>query len=179
MDSTDDGHDGFSGLSTTDTEELYTMRVVLEATAMRLSIPRLEPTKVSELDDLLSEMNRRADEKNYERWVLLHRAYHQGLRSGAGSLLAEELSWLSDQVEVYRRIYTLEVPGSWSTGVHDHRMLLEHCKKHAVGGASAMALHLSRTAFGVIALLAPDHEPVSLRSALSLATGDHPSDSGA
>lgn len=174
MNSTDDGHGSFSGLSTMDTEELYTMRVVLEATAMRLSIPRLEPSKVTELEDLLSEMNRRAEEKNYERWMLLHRAYHQDLRSGSGRLLAEELSQLSDQAEVYRRIYTLEVPGSWSAGIDDHRTLLEHCKKRdAVGGASAMAVHLSRTAFGVIELVAPNHAPVSLTSALSFATGGH------
>ena len=179
MTSTNDGHDSFSRLSATDAEELYTMRVVLEATAMRLSVPRLETTEVTALEDLLSEMNRQADEKNYERWMLLHRAYHQLLRSGSGRLLTEELSRLSDQAEVYRRIYTLEVPGSWSTGMNDHRKLLEHCKQRdPVGGASTMAVHLSRTALGVIALAAPEHAPVSLTSALSLATGGHPPDSG-
>lgn len=177
MNTTDDGHDSLSGFSTTDAEELYTMRVVLEATAMRLSIPRLETTEVAALEDLLSEMNRQAEEKNYDRWMLLHRAYHRGLRSGAGRLLAGELSRLSDQAEVYRRIYTLEVPDSWSAGMNDHRALLEHCKKRdPVGGASAMAVHLSRTALGVIALVAPDHEPISLTSALSLATGGLPPD---
>lgn len=179
MNTTDDSHDSFSGFSMTDAEELYTMRVVLEATAVRLSIPRLETTEVVALADLLSEMNRYAEEKNYDRWMLLHRAYHQRMRSGSGRLLAGALSRLSDQAEVYRRIYTLEVPGSWSAGMNEHRTLLEHCKKRdPVGGASAMAVHLSRTALGVIALVAPEHEPISLTPAVSLATGGLPPDSG-
>ena len=102
-----------------------------------------------------------------------------GLRSGLGRLLAEELSQLADQAEVYRRIYTLEVPGSWDTGMNDHRTLLEHCRQRdPIREASAMAVHLSRTALGVLALAAPDYEPVSLTSALSLATGGDPPDSG-
>ena len=158
-----------AGYSIADLEELYTMRVVLEAAAIRLTIPRLTPEGIAELEGLMAQMAHHAKARDYERWQVPHRAFHAALVAGSGARMTGWLSRLYDHAERYRWLYTVsQEPRGWGVGVAEHRAILDACEnRDADTGAVALASHLGRTAFGVIARIEPRYEAFSLRTTLA------------
>lgn len=158
-----------AGYSTSDVEEIYTMRVVLEALGMRLTVPRLAPEAVAELEGALAQMGHFAATRDYQRWEVPHRAFHAGLIARSGERLVMALGQLSDHAERYRRLYMeKQDPRIWSVGVEEHRAILDACKAgNAELAAARQASHLAHTAFGVIARMEPDYPATSLKAALS------------
>lgn len=164
-----------AGYSIPDLEELYSVRVTLEALGIRLTIPRLGPEDVAELEGLMAQMAHHAQARDYERWAVPHRAFHVGLVKHSGARLVTTLMQLSDHAERYRRLYTTsQVPRGWLGGVAEHRAILDACKRGDVeGGVTALAAHLAHTAFGVIARIEPAYEPAALETALAALGVDH------
>ncbi len=157
-----------AGYSTSDLEEIYTMRVVLEGLGVRLTVPSLEPETVAELEGALAQMAHFVATRDYPRWEVPHRAFHMGLISGSGQRLVTALAQLSDHAERYRRLYMeKQDPGIWYLGLEEHRAILDSCKSGNVDLASSQqGSHLARTALGVIARMEPDYKPASLMAAL-------------
>ena len=62
-------------MSAPDLEQLYVMRVTLEAEALRLSVPRMTSEDLARLESHMAEMAHYAAEKDYRRWNLPHEQF--------------------------------------------------------------------------------------------------------
>lgn len=157
--------------SVQDAEGLYASRITLEAFAIRVSIPLMQPEGLALLGGYLAQMAHFADAEDYERWEVPHRAFHALLVAGSGERMSTMLAQLSDHAERYRRQYSLEAPHARSASVAEHRAILDACiNSDPDAGAARLATHLANVAFGIIPLADPDYDPVTLRTALRAAS---------
>jgi DNA-binding GntR family transcriptional regulator len=155
-------------LSVGELDELYAQRVVLEALAVQLSVPRFVTADLDELKTLVARMEEIGRARHFDQWEEPHRAYHELLRKYAGARLYELAGVLSDHSERYRRVYMAE-PRAWGFVTSEHRMIFEAClERDARTAGRRLARHLARTALAVVASIAPEHDPVAVRTALQL-----------
>ena len=160
-----------AGLSLGGLEDLYAMRILLEGLAIRLSVPLLSDQALSGLKNLLKEMEKFARLEDYESWEIPHRRFHAGLVQCAGERQRSEIVRLSEHAERYRRAYTTEAPRAWAKGVKEHRAILDACiERDPVSAAERLARHYSSVVLGLLGMLAPEHEPVAVRTAMRLLT---------
>ena len=155
-----------SELSLEDVEELYTIRIPLEVTALRLSLPRMTPEDIARLAGYLAEMAHFADEQDYGRWHVPHRAFHQALNAFAGPRYGALLMQLFDHAERYRRVH---VGRSFSKHTaREHSAILDAVKAGDADVAAArLAHHLAGSAFTLVELLDPGYEPEGLNRVLA------------
>jgi DNA-binding GntR family transcriptional regulator len=152
--------------SVDDLEELYAMRIVNEALAVRATVPRLTAQELQELHGALNEMDAVAG-VDVNAWEEPHRRFHRGLVAHAGRRLVRLVEQLSDHAERYRRVYIAGDPRAWSVGAAEHREIYEAAERRDADGASeATVQHLARTALTVLANLAPEHDPSLVRGAM-------------
>ena len=160
-------------ISAGDLEELYAVRVSLEAQALRLAVPRMTPEDIAGLEGSIAEMAHYAEARDVRRWLVPHGEYHRRLTMLAGERFALLLSQLYDHAERYRRLHIGYGPSAWATA--DHRDILDAVKAREPQQAGALlAGHLSRIAFEVAELLEPGRELVTLRQVLADAGADAP-----
>lgn len=161
-----------AGFSLPDLEELYVARISLEASAIRVTIPRLESEDIARLEGDMAQMAHFAAQRDYPRWEVPHRAFHRGLVARSGRRLVAMVSQLSDHTERYRRLYTTaQEPRGWSVGVREHRAILDACaERDADAGAAALARHLAHTVIGLVAMVDPSYRPEALETAVAAAT---------
>jgi DNA-binding GntR family transcriptional regulator len=160
-----------SHYSLPDLEQLYIMRLPLEAAAIRLTIPQLGSREIGALEGEMAQMGHFAQIRDYELWEVPHRAFHAGLVAKAGERITRVLRQLSDHSERYRRLYTTQLPLAWSRGVDQHRGILDACAAgDADLGARRLAQHLVATVEHVIDAIDPGYDPAGLRVAQSMAT---------
>lgn len=156
--------------SLVDLEHLYAMRILLESFAVQQSVPRMTRAGLSELGELLEEMDERARQGDVAGWDVPHGRFHELLAGGAGDRLGRMVEELREHSERYRRVYIAETPRAWSAGAGEHAAIVAACvARDAAVAAQRLALHLSRTALTVVMLVAPDHEPAVLRAAIQRA----------
>lgn len=161
-----------AGFSLPDLEELYVARISLEASAIRITIPRLESEDIARLEGDMAQMAHFAAQRDYPRWEVPHRAFHRGLVARSGPRLATMLSQLSDHTERYRRLYTTaQEPRGWSVGVREHRCILDACAaRDADAAAAALSRHLAHTVIGLVEMVDPSYRPEALETALAAAS---------
>ena len=159
-----------AGFSIKDMEQLYVQRIMIEAFAVRITVPRLTPVSFDVMEECIAEMSERASADEYDGWEIPHRRLHGELISAAGDRMTMLIRQLSDHAERYRRLYTVEAPGSYAIGRAEHRSIIDAALNGDSDAASrALAVHLGRTAVGVIELVEPDYQASSLRAAIALA----------
>ncbi len=157
-------------LSMTDLEQLYAGRVLIEALAVRLTVPRFTAADMAALRAALADMNRRLEEREIDEWEAAHRRFHELLRRDAGERIGRIARDLADHAERYRRVYMAE-PRIWSAAAEEHAAIVEACASGDGPLASVQLVrHLARTALTLIALVDPEHEPAQVREALRLVT---------
>src|SRR5579875_2525033 len=78
-----------AGLSGSDAEELYVMRIALEAVAIRLTVPRLESAGVAELEGLLAQMTHFLNVGDSIGLRKPHRTFHMALVAGSGPRVSD------------------------------------------------------------------------------------------
>jgi DNA-binding GntR family transcriptional regulator len=153
-------------ISIGDLEELYAVRVVLEAQALRLAVPRMTPEHIARLEGSIAEMARYAQQHDLRRWLIPHAEYHHRLIELAGARFATLLSQLYDHAERYRRLHIGYGPSALATP--DHRAILDAVEAgDPVSAAALLAEHLSRIAFEVAEILEPELELSTLRQVLA------------
>src|SRR5580692_6742456 len=158
-----------AGLSLDGLEDLYAMRILLEGLAIRLSVPRLSNEAISTLDGLLKEMEKLARIEDYEAWEIPHRKFHSALVQCVGERQRSEIMRLSEHAERYRRAYTTEAPRAWAKGVKEHKAILDACvARDPALAAERLARHYSSVVLGLLGMLAPEHEPVAVRTAMRM-----------
>ena len=156
-----------------DLEQLSIIRIALEATALRLSIPRMAPEDLARLEGYMAEMAHYAEAEDYGRWVVPHRAFHRALTAPAGERINDQLGQLFDYAERYRRLHLGLGPSAGATA--GHREILKACKAgERERGAGLLASHLTRAAFEVIGLIDPTYDPTELTIALVDVGGEIP-----
>jgi DNA-binding GntR family transcriptional regulator len=160
-------------ISVSDLEELYAVRVALEAQAIRLAVPRMTPEHIARLEGSIAEMAHYAEEHDMRRWLIPHADYHRRLTELAGERFAGLLTQLYDHAERYRRLHIGYGPSAWA--IADHRDILDAVKA-ADARSSAVLLvgHLSRIAFEVAEILEPGRDLVKLREVLADAGAEAP-----
>jgi DNA-binding GntR family transcriptional regulator len=160
-----------SPLSFTGLEDLYAMRILLEGLAIRLSVPRLSKAEVDEIRKYLGEMERYAAVEDYLGWEQPHRQFHLGLVRHVGERQLREIVELSEHAERYRHAYTTETPRAWSKGIKEHRDILNACVEgDPLLAAERLARHYSSVVLGLLGVLAPDHDPTAVRTAMKMVT---------
>jgi DNA-binding GntR family transcriptional regulator len=156
-----------------DLEQLYAVRVTLEAQALRLAVPRMTSEHIAGLEGSIAEMGHYAEQQDMRRWLVPHAAYHRGLTELAGERFASLLSRLFDHGERYRRLHIGQGPSAWA--IADHREILNAVKAgDGPVAAALLAQHLSRIAFEVAEILEPGRELATLREVLTDAGADAP-----
>jgi DNA-binding GntR family transcriptional regulator len=161
-----------AAFSVEDLEQLYALRIVNEALGIRLTVPSLTAEDLDRLAETLGEMDRHAKAETIDVWERHHRHFHEQLVRHAGKRLCAHLSELSDHAERYRRLYIAGEPRAWSIGATDHVAIVEACNAGDPALASEqLATHLARTALTVLMMVAPEHEPARVRSALRAVVG--------
>ena len=73
-----------AGLSAADAEELYVMRIALEATAIQITVAGIDSRGVAELEGLMAQMDHYMRERDGAGMRAPHRAFHRGLVAGGG-----------------------------------------------------------------------------------------------
>jgi DNA-binding GntR family transcriptional regulator len=156
-------------LSLADLEQLYAARVLIEALAVRLTVPAYTADDLAELKDALAEMTELKGH-DLDKWEEAHQHYHGLLRRHAGGRIDRLAGDLSDHTGRYRRVYMAE-PRAWSAAAQEHAAIFDACASGDAAAASTqLARHLARTALTLIALFDPEHEPTPVREALRLVT---------
>jgi DNA-binding GntR family transcriptional regulator len=156
-----------AAFSIEDLEELYALRIVNEALAIRLTVPTMTAADDAFLQDALAAMERHARERDFDGWEHHHGAFHRRLVRSAGARPLRLLAELADHSERYRRLYAEQDPRAWSVGAAEHEGIVEACRaRDRAQAAERLARHLSRTALTVLTHVAPEHEPATVRSAL-------------
>ena len=160
-------------ISASDLEELYAVRVALEAQALRLAVPRMTPEHIARLEGSIAEMAHYAEQRDMRRWLVPHAEYHHRLIELAGTRFAALLSQLYDHAERYRRLHIGSGPSAWATA--DHREILDAVKgDDGTAAAALLATHLSRIAFEVAEIIDPERDLSKLRQVLSDIGADLP-----
>ncbi len=127
----------------------------------------LQADELRRLEGFLAQMAELPTPEEYERWEVPQRAFHLSLVAHAGTRIVTMIAQLSDHAERYRRFYSTEAPRAFERGVREHQAIVDACLARDPGvAAERLARHSSSIALGTLAVLAPEYDPVLVRTAL-------------
>jgi DNA-binding GntR family transcriptional regulator len=156
-------------LSVADLEQVYALRISVESLATYISVPRLSAVDLAQLRQQLDEMTHFAEQQDYDGWHEPHQRFHACLLAQAPDRIRATISQLSDHAERYRRAYTTQVPMAWEIGINEHTRIWETAQAHDVDQTIGwLARHYTRVALNAVSLVAPEHDPSTVREALLL-----------
>jgi DNA-binding GntR family transcriptional regulator len=153
-----------------DVETVYVMRVLLECTAVRITVPTLQLKDIAEMKGFMAQMAHYAEQPEAVReWEVPHRAYHAVLVSGVGTPMLTLIRQLSDHAERYRRAYLAQAPSPYEISAAEHAAILDAAGEHDPDEtASLLASHYQRTATSVIRAVDPSRDAEQVRLAVTL-----------
>jgi DNA-binding GntR family transcriptional regulator len=127
-----------------DLQELYEMRIPLEAAATEKAVENMTPELLAELEEILRLMDRAADDR--AAYGALNRRFHSTLYGAAGRPRLERLiDDLRDASAAYMRMYQTIAPSARDTQP-DHEAIVDACRARAPKrAAKAMSVHLTHT----------------------------------
>lgn len=166
-----------AALSTAELDEIYAKRIVLEAMAVRATIPRMSRSDIERLRSLEQAMHAFLPDvlPRLIEWEVPHREFHRILVAHAGRTIVHDIEELQDHAERYRVVLGSALPGSFAPGAADHVQLVECCASGDLDQASrTLARHLARSALALLTQIDPTHDSVALREALKLVLGGRP-----
>lgn len=156
-----------SKLSHSDLEQLYALRIVNEALAVRLSVPNFDSSDDRKLASLVEDMARLQHEGDVDGWEAAHHGFHHQLICRAGPRAAKLIDELAAHAERYRRTFISQAPRAWSDGEAEHAGIAQACFDRNAGlAASLLARHLGRTALTLMLNHAPEYEPAMVRASI-------------
>lgn len=134
-----------SHLSLAECEEMYQLRERIEPLLLRLSIPHITDPLITELQDLVLQMESTTD---VEIFLRLDRQFHLLSYSKAETVLVGEMvNRLWNTTQHYRRAYSqMMASTSFKPAHYEHHLLLESIIKHDVDDAERILFgHIRRT----------------------------------
>jgi len=151
-------------------EALYASRIMLESLALALTVPRLSQGELDALAQVLDDMG--TARRDTDAWEQGNRRFHALLAIHAEERIRQTIKRSIDASERYRRIKLQTMPHAREVAEAEHAAILAACRKRNPDVAVELrARHLARTALTVVAQVAPEYEPTSVRTALRLVTG--------
>jgi DNA-binding GntR family transcriptional regulator len=156
-----------AGLSGDDAEGLYVMRIAIEVTAIRITVPQLRSPDIAEMEGLLAQHEHYL--RTNDRLALRgpHRAFHQRLIGGVHERVSTTIGELFDHAGRYREIYGGSFADLGDVHRTEHRAILDAA---AAGdgerAAEQLALHYVRAAVRVFNAIDPQRDSSRLRVAL-------------
>lgn len=124
-----------SPLSMPDLDELYALRVVGEAIALRLTVPTL---RTADIEALRADIKIMASLKTGPKEREAHRRFHAGLRSGVGDRLGGTLDTLFEHAARYQAAYVIRGSASRRQKNAEHREILRACEHGATDKAVSL-----------------------------------------
>src|SRR5919112_1940186 len=112
-----------AGLSSADAEELYVMRIALEAVAIRITVPTLTSTDFAELEGLMAQMDHYMRTEDRPGLRAPHRAFHDRLVRDSGERVTITIGQLFDHAERYRLAYGAATPQPREQRPAEHRAI--------------------------------------------------------
>lgn len=165
-------------LSVDDLESLYSMRIVAEPLAVRLSVPALTDEDLAVAREALDQTVAAGEAGDEEGVFRSHRAFHMQLLAHAETRLRAHVETLWDYSVRYIRIYqpTPRYRASlilMSQSMHDD-IFEAAAARDARLASRLVAEHVTHTALTVIATVAGAHDPRSVRESLSFVLDEAP-----
>ena len=158
-------------VSVSDLDELYAMRISLEAFAIRLTVPQVTAKEIEALDAALGHMDELALANDVDAWEVVHAGFHEQLVAHAGPRIRRTLAAMAEHCERYRRIYIAGEMRAWAQGAAEHASIVEAVReRNADAAAERLGRHFARTALTVAAIVAPDQDPFTVRAAVRAVT---------
>jgi len=153
-----------------DIEAVYANRILTEALALRLTVPKLHADDFEGLHEDLLAMADAAQQEDLKAWEPAHRRFHRRLVDGADPALVRMIEPLIDRSERYRRVGLAgSAPRMWEIGNDEHEAIVQACEHRDPDLASTLlARHLARSALTALAKVAPEQEPAAIRTALGM-----------
>jgi DNA-binding GntR family transcriptional regulator len=153
-------------LSSDDAEELYIMRISLEAVAIRITVPTLTSSDFAELEGYMAQMDHYIKIGDQPGMRVPHRGFHHLLVAGAGERVSREIAELFDHSERYRLSYG--GTGSYDERRAEHRRILDAAAAgDAELAAAELAKHYAHTAALVFSGMDPAHDLARLRTTIA------------
>jgi DNA-binding GntR family transcriptional regulator len=141
-------------LTRADAEELFRLRILLESSAARLTVPGLTSRDIAEMEGYLAQMDHYGRGRD---WLALrepHRAFHARFVDGAGPRTLGLILNLFDHGERYR-VFSLAPPEEhWADRQAEHRRLVATAADgDADGTAVLLEQHYTRTLHLIVSAL--------------------------
>jgi len=156
-----------------DLDTVYGCRVMLESLGCLLTVRSFTEAEIAALKDALDAMAKHAETQSVDRWQATHRDFHRLLVARANDQFGRTIAAYQDRAERYWLMFIrANGSGGLSMRAAEHRAIYEAAsRRDAAETSTLLARHLSRTALTLMAQLAPEHEPLTVRTALQLISG--------
>jgi DNA-binding GntR family transcriptional regulator len=156
-----------------DLDTVYGCRVMLESLGCVLTVRSITDEEVKGLQTALDSMVEHAKTRSVDEWQAAHREFHRIFVARASDQFGRTIAAYQDRAERY---WVMFIRSNGAAGLNmrdaEHRALFESAaRRDARGTAILLAKHLSRTALTLMAQLAPEHEPLTVRTALHFVSG--------
>lgn len=149
-------HRGYvvTGLSRSEIEELFDLRLLLEPELIRLSIPRLTDADINEAKTILKEYDAALLTDDIDKWGDLNRRLHLALYAPAGRTRTLEIvRGLLVNSDRYTRL-VMTVGYGLQQAQEDHSGLLDLCSRGLVNQAVALTRdHIQRAGDDLLKML--------------------------
>jgi DNA-binding GntR family transcriptional regulator len=155
-------------------DTLYAQRIMLEAVAVEITLPKLTKSDLHRARELLALTNTSEPEASEAR-LAAHAEFHALLTSKSSESLRQQLTTYSDYSDRYRRLYRQVDTTGGELAKSDHVAIMSAAAAGDVlGTVRALNLHYSRTAIVVIGSIDPVYVPQAVRTAMRLVTQEDP-----
>ncbi len=160
-----------SGFDATDLDSLFANRIMIETLAIRVTARVLGPEDADAMDKALVRM---AEAPDRPAWHTAHRALHDQAVRAAAPHLRESLRSLGDRCEQYIELLRSSIDREQldNARYREHQALVDTVRAGRFGDLEIeTARHRARTATMLLAEIAPEFDPVSIRAALAVVMG--------
>ena len=166
-----------SSVNAQDIDAFYAQRIFMEVLGITITVPRLSRDEIDIIKAILKELDDAASYNDSNVWEPVHRRFHSMLVSHCSDQLKTTLASLNEKSEFYRRMYINNTPLVRTLTVaqmEHHSVAKAIFDKQPEVAAQTLARHLARTALSLIAGVAPEYDPIAVRTALHVvgATSD-------
>lgn len=152
--------------SVADLDELYALRINLDTTTARMTVPLLSDQDLTELRQCLSTMDAHEDLGSSEQFDKAHQLFQLIIIRAAGARHIIHSTLLNEHAERYRRLY-LSQPASWEQGRSEHHEILAACEaRNGDLVARLLAEHFVKIALTLVAQIDSTFEPWLVRAAI-------------
>lgn len=155
------------GFDPRELEALYVSRITNEGIAATVTVQSMTDKDVETLAKLLRQLRKDEKRQDLRSWLENHRAFHQMLFCRANPLLQKRMTVDNQRSERY--VYNAEQAGLaeiFRRAAIEHEEIYQACKRRQPAVVVALLTdHLAGAAIDIMAELAPDWEPTTLRNA--------------